>query len=57
MPTVKEMEYYELEADVNIFLPALNDDDDETELLPTILKRHVKNSSVFIQSSVNWLCE
>ena len=52
MPTAKEMEYYGLDDDVYIFLPALDDEETEPDTMPDLVKKHVKNISVFIKSSV-----
>lgn len=56
-PTVKEKEYYELDSDVPIFLPTLDDEENEPELLPDLVKSHVKKLSVFIKSAISGLCD
>jgi hypothetical protein len=50
IPTVREIEYYGLEKDVSVFLPAL-DEDGEVDLLPDLVKKHVQNISVLVKST------
>lgn len=58
-PTPEEMKYYNLEENYAVFLPSLDvaEVDDElvaetvqVEFMPVMLKKHVKNQSMFIKS-------
>ena len=49
IPIAKELKYYQVEKNIAIFLPPL-DEDGDAELLPDLLKKHVKNISVLLSN-------
>jgi len=51
-PTVREVDIYGLDSDVAVFLPPASDTDEEAELLPELVKKHVKEASEYIYNKI-----